>query len=68
MVFLFSKRVAQAVTTVVTCLATGTLLGTLVLVFELFTLTVKIYAIIGVNLLAGVCYLTLELLLKKNKL
>lgn len=63
---LFRKKVALALTMFSSCIAMSALFGTLAIAYGLFSLTAKVYIVIVVNVVSVICYVTLEVLLKKE--
>ncbi|XP_067930845.1 protein unc-93 homolog A-like [Watersipora subatra] len=65
---IFRRKIAYAMTLVVTGIGMGSLVGTFGIAFGLFTFTVKVYIALILVCLSCFCFLILELLLKKGTL
>lgn len=63
---IFKKRIVQAFTMVTTFLSLATLSGTLVIALQLISVTYKLYIAMSLGVFAILCYITLEVLLKKG--
>lgn len=68
MALLFRGQVAQALN-IISCYYTLTsVLGTLAMAYTVFTLSIKIYITIGLNVMSVAGFIVLEALRKKGKL
>lgn len=63
---MFRQRITQALTMLSSCMSIGALFSTFSIAINLFSLTTKVYYVITVNLIATVCYIVLEVCLRKE--
>ena len=66
MALLFRNKLAQALTMLSSCMSFGGLFATFSIAFNLFSLAAKVYFVIATHVFATLCYIILEILLKKE--